>query len=455
MKTSPKKFRDYQLKAYHYAIKQKNPILYMDMRLGKTMIALRYAKQLTPLRKKRILVLFITLYSAFNSVQKDAIADGFDCFSLLGTKKQKMKTFLQAIENTQNTVILVEHQFFLWIPQILNQYYDCVIVDESHLLKEPSTKRTKFYRNNFTYKNTGHKVLLSGTPDPENLLDYFEQFCFADNQFLDYTNYYDFRCHLFYECLYKWEPKLSARKRILDFISNRAFKMDLKTAGYDIPVYIEKRFIRLHPEMKKHYLSCDDYFILQYKELHTDTKYAPVRDSWLLDICNGFIDNQFLHCNKLTELSYLLTNNLRKETVVIFFSRNNSIPIVSKLLDQLNMNHVSITGKIPVTKRIQLENDLHNGKYKILLAQVDCYTYGADLSFADTIIYYDTPVKTVAYLQSQKRILSLQKSRPLSIIHLITENTIEQDRFNLIEDKKYRIQNDKDYINKRTKNEIV
>jgi len=65
-------------------------------------------------------------------------------------------------------------------------------IDESVIIKNPSSQRTKFI-NGHVAQHADYRRILSGLPDPKSPLDLYAQFEFLDWRFLGYRSFYAFR----------------------------------------------------------------------------------------------------------------------------------------------------------------------------------------------------------------------------------------------------------------------
>ena len=129
--------RLYQKKALYYINRAQHPALFLEMRLGKTLIAIRWIKSHPEI--KRILV--VSPYSAFYAWKKELrIEHEPTPIELIGDWTQRSIRL-----HTPHKWYLISKEGHLVLPSIRDTSWDCVILDESTFIKDNTTKVSKFF----------------------------------------------------------------------------------------------------------------------------------------------------------------------------------------------------------------------------------------------------------------------------------------------------------------------
>jgi len=417
-------FMAQQIKAFNYAKDLSRIALFMEMRLGKTLVIIRWAEYN---KRKRILVLApcAVLPCWKEELQDERYADE-DIKILNGSTLQK----LEQAEEFKGQWILTNYETVTFGKRILKLDWDCIIIDESTKIKNPKPDITKFL--NKGVEAISHRAILSGLPAPESLLDYFEQFRFLYGHFMHQRNYWWFRKRYFFQSFYDWEIKTGARELIKEEVAKLAFVMTAKEAGIGNKKIYEKRYVELNPLQKKIYKEIEKTFEYEDKDgNYIMTKFVPVKLGWMQRVCGGFSPKEeHLSDAKIIEINNLLKSELKNQSIVIWFK--HTLEMESALLYLENRKYKCAFYN---ANKKEGEKDFKDGKKQIMLAQPMCGKYGLDWSVASTAIYYSNWWSTEVRAQTEKRIEHPKKKQPLLYIDLLCRKTIDVDVLSAVRSK--------------------
>jgi len=435
-----KKFWTHQLTAWKYAKRKAFPALFMEMRLGKTLTAIRTVK----MWKRYSMVLVVAPLSAhagwIESLEEEEIPN---ISRLSGNGKTRrsvvrkgwFKAFMTARKST--TYFVTNPECWRTIPEIKEYPWDVVILDESTFLKNPKSKVSAFFCNNF--RDVPHRMILTGTPNPEGDLDLFQQMLFLRGGLLNHTSYWSFRVALFLPLGYRWVPKHGTKDRIAKAISRECFVLRRKDVQMEAVRVYEKRTVILPQKLRHIYSTVEEEFLLENMSggILKVTSNAGARHAWLVGLASGIHDGKVVWDGKVQELLSLLTGELCGESVVVWFERTASLLHAYDYLTRAGIKACEILGATPSGLREKRILAFQENRYPVLLCQSQCGAYGLDLSRSDTAIYYDTPTSTLIRTQSEDRIMHLRKAgKPLLFVDIITEKTVAEDLHRLIVKKK-------------------
>ncbi|MCK9327783.1 MAG: DEAD/DEAH box helicase, partial [Bacteroidales bacterium] len=154
--------------------------LFMDMGTGKSKVVIDY---LNNSENNMILILCPKTVAGVwpREFRKHAV-DNYRIFNLSGLTKRKRESELKRIDQEKNrgnkVVVILNYEsayrdpFKLWS---YKQKFDLLILDESHKIKAPGGKASR-YCATLTQKHSAKNILLTGTPLPHSPQDIYAQF---------------------------------------------------------------------------------------------------------------------------------------------------------------------------------------------------------------------------------------------------------------------------------------
>lgn len=417
-------FMAHQAKAFEYAVPRSRIALFMEMRLGKSMVAIRWAEA----RKRRRVLLLgpsAVLQDWDEELRLERFADE-DRFLL---DEGSIAKRAAVIEENRPGWHLLNFEALLYRPEVLLKNFDTVVVDESSRIKYPKTRITNLLLK-FSASEVGRRTdlaILSGMPAPESELDYCTQMLFVSdiNKFMGCSTYWTWRQAYFYQAGYDWLPRSGTREKIKQEVEKIAFTMTAQAAGVGNKKVYEKRYVKLTPEQKNYYTQVlKDFEFKDAKGKFVSAKHVPVKLGWLQQICGGFLPNgQFLTNQKHAELIHLLTTELKHLPVVVWFKHTKEIMMAWRMLRKLGINPALYTGKF---QKLFKEFAAGDPNVRIMLAQAKCGMYGKRWSRANTMIYFSNWWSSEVRAQSEKRMEHSHKIHPLLYIDLIVKDSIDE-----------------------------
>lgn len=420
--------RKYQRRALRYSERVINPALFMEMRLGKTLVAVHFLKPKLDVRR----ILVIAPIPALMGWEEELLSNKeSNCCLLMGKAEERLE-----LANKGYRWNLINFEGLLACREIVHQMkWDAVIVDESPKIKNPKSKISKLIVNNF--RDVKHRLILTGKPDPEGPMDYFSQMKFLDGEFMGCDNFWTWRKKYFFNpFLYEWKASKKTKRLIRKAIQERAFCLTREEAGIKNQKVYQKRFVVCSPDWRKAYEEVEKEFAITINGETKTTKWVTTKFLWMARIAGGFLDNKtLLNDAKLQEILSLLQTELKGEKVVIWFRFRAELKAMKKVLKDSGFSFSSITGGTAKAKRRQRVKAFQAGKKQVMLSIPSCSKYGMDLSAADTAIYYSNPYSFDDRSQSEDRILDVRKKKPLLYIDLVTADTVDEDVSKVLKEK--------------------
>ncbi len=424
-----RRLRTHQRQNLPYAIEQDHPAIFWEMRLGKTLFAIRRILRYIALHAHLGLrILIVAPNSALGSWEDELVLEEeFDFVYLQGTAKERLVLLKEGHKWN-----LINKEGFIALPEVAYTYdqstqdwvdWDVVVADESLFIMNPKAKVTKFFLKNF--RGAAHRWVLCGLPNPQSDLQLWCQLAFLDGKAFRSNSYWSFRARFFEQFFYEWEPKVNTATMIKNTLAKRVSILSRADVNLDVEKVYERRMVELPARLVKAYEDLENNFILDYRNFSKDTKYAPVKLQWMRQLCNGFLEKQMVWDGKIQMLLELLTTELANDQVIIWFSFRHEIDAVYQFLRGVNIAVRWVDGRIEPRQRRKMVADFSQGKFRVFLLQIAIAVTGMNLSAADTSIYFGPPFGVNLRSQSEDRILDVMKTGPLLIIDLLVKDTVD------------------------------
>ena len=426
---------DYQGSVIEWGRERSTIPLLIQMRLGKTLIVIRWAKEKgEDLNQRRILT--VCPKSVIPVWQRELRLEGIEPFVVNSTHVKDPS--ILPLMFFQNGWYVTNYEC-LTHTNISTFVWDTVILDESTKIRRDGTKISKKCTEDF--KNVPNKAILTGSPAPEGLLDYFNQLKFLWGKVYDCERYSSFRSKYFYPVNGRYRPHRWFKKEFADYLAEHAYILTRKQVKMgDCKKVYEQRYCEMEEEAKKEYKE----FELTWINKDFDATWALAAFQRLHQMSGGFPPTAefFSSKHKLDEIQDLVeSGELSDEegnidSVVVFCKYTNELKAVKRKLEELGISCCTYSGEDSLEQRADKIDKFNQGYYKWIIVQVSTGSMGVDLSKADTAIYYSNSLSCVDRLQSEDRIINPNKKTPVLYIDLVTSDTIDCDIYQLVESKK-------------------
>lgn len=421
----PKILRPYQRQALAYTRTTDTPALFMEMRLGKTLVAIRRIDSY-PSSVKKVLVVapYSVLYGWKSEIGED------NCYLFSGTGSERVIN-LAELWLKDIRYYLINKEGFLNLPTLHVYPWDCIVLDESTFIKTPwkRNKKTGKYSPQVThyfctqFSHVKYRWILTGTPKVKSELDYFCQLYFLDPQILGFKNFWEFRSKCFVEAdNNEYYIRRRYKDQLYKILADKCFFLKRKDVGLGGEKIYKTRMIKPTKKFMTVYSKIEKEFILEYKNIYDSTIWSMEKFLWMRRLCGGFIQGERSFNLKEQELLELLNGELAGEQVIIWCVFVDEINRLHNILP----NSVPVYGAVSPAKREQARIDFMNGEVRYFIGQPNCFKFGTDLSAADIMIYYSTPYSETR-IQSEDRFVRIGKDKSLLVIDLIVEGTVEED----------------------------
>lgn len=427
--------REYQNEAIKDIIKGKK-LISLPCGSGKTFCALGFIESMNV--KKSLFV----VPSPLKEQWKSEATGFFKNYPIIleGTPK-KRKEILSTLP--EKTMIIVSYETARVTPELKNIHFDYMCLDECQKIKNSKTKTYKALKSIHADQIT----LLTATPMVNKPTDVFHLVNFAHPGFFDYYAFHE--RYVIYEDV--WTGRGYVRSPI-------AFKnlSDLHEELKPVMVFKRKEDIlsELPDKILQHYWidpspsqkQLIKYYIAKGDETATSdsgedyklklacmTMMRRVADSpELLTMSKSdlAILPKDINAPKIQVLKDDIIPQLTGKTI-IFTEYADMADILFRELK--SENPMLVKGGMDSNKAVE---DFRESTEHDILISTDVLNYGVNLQFASNVIHYDLPWSPAKIEQREGRIHRIGQDKSTLFISLITKETIEQQVFDLLKDKK-------------------
>lgn len=385
--------------------------LFMDMGTGKTITMLSHIKYLIENKDvKNVLIV------APKSTMASWLTD-IDKFDVLDTEKL-------------NIAITVINYDKVWRDSFEHQKWDCIVLDESHFIKNRSSKRGKFLINKAL--ECKYRYILTGTPiNNGRLEEIYAQLTFlypkkqGRNVICELLglNYYQFLDrYAVLDQFYKPYRYLRVDE-LQDIINSVSFHVK-KDDVLNLPTKHEPQKIDVLSNGVLYYKIAKNSCDLEHNIYCENAASKLIK---LRQICSGFVidyDNNIVDLNtdKIDILKELITKI--NDRVVIFCDFRYSITKVSKLLESMKLKHLILNGDTKDKSIWQLFQK--DDSYKAIILQYTSGSQGINLYKCNHTIYYEPTLSSNLYEQSKDRTHRNGQTKECFYYNLCSVGTIEE-----------------------------
>lgn len=420
----------YQKEGIEFALFKKIAIIADEMGLGKTIQAIG-----TAILKKEIFGFSRTLIVCPASL-KEQWRSEIEKFSdekaivVAGTPEERGRQY----KDDGYFFYIVNYETVLRDHQAMNRAgFDILILDEAQRAKNYETRTASSLKR----LDVKHKVVITGTPIENRLIDIFSIMSILDPEFFGPLWEFSYQHCLFdpekpnkingYYNLQKLNKKL---EEVLIRREKRNVMSQLPNIRQiTIPVNLSPMQAEFHSSYAKGLAQ-----IIRKKFL---TPYDLQRMQLLLAnmrmVCDStfLIDDSTNESPKMEELKYVLLEKMgiqHKEIKIIIFSEWVKVhKLIGKLLRENKVGFVELNGKVPVKMRGELIRKFESNPESKVFLSTEAGGTGLNLQIADTIINFELPWNPARKNQRTGRIDRIgQKSNALTIYSFITRNSIEE-----------------------------
>jgi SNF2 family DNA or RNA helicase len=446
----PEDLLPYQLYSLKFAYKNPLCALFLDMGLGKTIITLTLIELLTDRLMSRGALVLAPLHVVYNTWEQEAVKWAHTRrlkFRILHGKNKD-----EELEKPAD-IYLMNYEGINWLNSKLKKRlkwkrpkfpFDILISDESTKMKDQSTKRFKKLRPMLPIFT--RRIILTGLPAPNSLIDLWAQYFILDRGKRLGTNFTKFRKEYFFQDdyeSYRWFLRLEKKNEFIDKVKN--ITLHLPSEYYitlpefrQIPIYVD-----LPEKLRKQYNAFEDEFFISLDkgEIEITAANSGVLQMKLRQYVQGF-----LYYYELNEAGEIIPKSPRHTKLIHSFK----LEVLKERLESLNGNPTIIAFnfeeeyllltkelKAPCLSKTKDMDEARNlvkawnaGQLPILLLNPSSVSHGLNMQFGGhNIIMYSLTWNLEHDRQLMKRLHRRGQKSSVRAFYLIAKRTVDEAIF--------------------------
>lgn len=424
---------DYQRNAAQFIIDKRRCILLLEMGLGKTVSALTAVSDLIDgcaVGKVLIIAPLRVAKSVWaQEVKKWAHLSHLSVSVCTGSSRDRLKALSLAAD-----VYVINRENVPWLVQIYGEKwpFDMVVVDESSSFKNPSSLRFKSLRK--TLPHTRYMVMLTGTPSPNGLHDVWSQCYLVDFGASLGRTITQYRQRFFDKDFFghSYVIRSDSAHKIHDLM--RPYTLSMQAKDYiELPNRIDLvESIQLEPKVMRGYLDFEKNLFMDLPDgKEIEALSAGVLAGKLLQYASGamYTDSlknwSLVHDEKIEALRELREAN-EAETMLIAYNFNSD-------LERLR---AAFPEAVVLDQSEETIARWNRGEISMLLAHPASAGHGLNLQHGGSLaVWFSLTWSLEYYLQFNARLYRQGQTRPVRIVHLIAQGTIDDRVMSVLSQK--------------------
>jgi SNF2 family DNA or RNA helicase len=424
---------DYQNRAVDFIKTKERCALFLDMGLGKTTSTLTAISDLIDgFAVNRVLV--IAPLRVANSVWKQETEKWRHLEHLRVSVCTGSDKARRSALHRDADIYVINRENIVWLVELYGKKwpFDMVVVDESSSLKNPSTKRFKGLKKILPYTN--YMVLLTGTPSPNSLMDLWSQMYLVDfGESLGRT-VTAFRQRFFEQDFmgYTWKIRAGSDEKIHGLIASKVISMSAEDY-LDMPDRIDLEVkVTLPPKILAQYRDFEKTLLAQLESgEEIEAVSAAALANKMLQMSNGaaYYDEHKnwaeIHTEKLDALSDIVEDNPDENILVAYNYKFD----LERLLKRFPY-------AVVLDKEQSTIGRWNAGEIKMLLAHPASAGHGLNIQRGGSmIVWFGLNWSLELYQQFNARLHRQGQTKPVRVVHIVSEDTIDQRVLSVLSDK--------------------
>lgn len=307
-----------------------------------------------------------------------------------------------------------------------------VVLDESSYIKGPYSKRTE--RLTFICEKAKYRIILTGTPLSQGVVDLYSQMRFLSDKILGYGSFYSFAAnHLEYSERF---PGMIVRAHNTEWL---AAKIDpyvyqvRKKDCIDLPDKIySTKWCYMTAEQDYWYGRLKDEFLMDISPDEWNSYMLFKLFSGLQQVVSGFCNRKVKDGAKTVELSNdrievleeILDRIPDDEQVIIWAKYIHDIEVICKALDK--RTYVAYTGQQNEKQKEEAKRKFQSGEVQFFIATPSSGGHGLTLIEASTVIFFNNGFKYSERIQAEDRAHRIGQTKSVHYIDIVCQSSIDE-----------------------------
>lgn len=302
-----------------------------------------------------------------------------------------------------------------------------VIVDESSYIKGYKAQRTQ--RLTLISERAKYRMILTGTPISQGIVDLFAQMAFLSKKILGYNSFYAFAAnHIEYSDKFKG---LIVRAHNTGWIAAKIqpyIYQVTKDECLTLPKKLyDSRYFDMHESQAEEYRNVKEDLLMALSEEWIDSVAIFKAFTSLQQIVSGFHKTKRFDNPRVEMLEKIIAEIPETEKVIIWCKYVFSIhAITDTLRAEFGNDSVSLFyGELSEKERdVELEKFRSSARFFVATQAIG--GHGLTLNEAHYVIFYENEFKYAHRLQAEDRNHRIGQDHPVTYIDIICDNSIDE-----------------------------
>ena len=407
----------YQNRAIDFMVQKKSCALFLDMGLGKTVIALTAISDM--LESGDVdKVLIVAPIRVANSVWRQEAkkwehTEHLRISVCTGKPADRRSGF-----NRDADIYIINPENLKWMITEFGWKWKHVVIDESSMFKSHKTQRFKIFRHLKTKGFIKSCVLLTGTPRPNGLQDIWSQMFLVDGGERLGKTWTGFMAEYFavnYPVMYFNTPRADSEDKIYNLISDVCMRLSAEEYIQLPDKTTTTEIVEMPNAAKDLYQEIKESFITTVNDVPIQAPENLSKMNKLLQLCNGFLYDETgkahqIHLEKVKRIKEILEVYPEEHFLIVYQYKHDLVVL---------KEHIPGVVKCVDNDEIEAWNA---GEIQYMAISPKSLSHGVNLQFGGhNIIWMGLTWSLEHYEQLNSRLHRQGQEHPVNVIHVITD----------------------------------
>lgn len=363
-------------------------------------------------------------------------------YEVFNRKYVKNKNYIRDLFWMNDIVIINFEAAGLILENAPLEDYNTLIVDEFTAVKNRQTQRSKNILK--LSENFKYRILLSGTPTPNSILDIWHPTLIVDRGLRLGTNFFQFRNTVCvpsergtFQKFTEWKDIPEAADVVAHTLRSINIRHCLEEV-IDMPERIYRTMaIDMSDKVHKFYDEMARYALLTIQEHDITAVNKAILGNKLLQIASGSVYDALGNAVLIHDEKYHLIAELvrEREHSLVFYIWTHQMEVLGDILNKLDISYAIINGNTADKQRARIVEDYQAGQYQTLLVQPAAAAHGLTLTRSTASIWCSPTFNLEHFSQANHRDYRIGQTKRSEVIMIEYKNTIERYVYEKLQNK--------------------
>ena len=419
IKIKGKLFKFQKVGVKHIEANNGNALLADDMGIGKTLQTLAWLQ----LRKKLRPVLIVCPATLKLNWENEI-------YKWTNEKSVQILSGKTPYSINAKIVIINYDILFAWLSVLRAYGFKVMVMDEIHMTKSSTTKRTKAVK--MLAKSIPHKIGLTGTPIENRPIEMFEMLSIIKPELFINKFAYAKKFCAAYKDRFGWQMNGSSNEAELNYILSKTIMIRRKKSEVlkDLPEKIHSIAV-LEIDNETEYKKAEKDIVKYLKETKGEEKAESARGAKTLVSIE--VLKQLAVRGKIKQvIEWIATFLASGEKLVVFATHKETIQAILTVFT----GAVKIDGSTSIINRQKAVDSFQNDpKVNLIVGNIKAMGVGITLTAASNVAFVELGWTSTTHQQAEDRCLRIGQKFTVNVYYLLAKNTIEVKIMELLKQK--------------------